>query len=192
MTMACGPMPGVHSFLLPHRPLLIIANSSSTRLHRPCASLQPQFREIAIFLCANAPLCANWPLRADLGQANARLLLMASFQQAFERRRIRSAMSSDALPCSHSATRSVFSLRPAGTSRLCFSGSFHKKSPAQTARGFGPLRARFLAATFPKSATRPWEQGTLASRCAGVSRVRFGQFRFGGKENGTLRKQHPA
>ena len=30
-----------------------------------------------------------------------------------------------------------------------------------------PLRARFLVATFPKSAARPWEQGTLASRCAG-------------------------
>ena len=58
-------------------------------------------------------------------------------------------------------------------------------SRAKNAR-LRPLRARFLVATFPKSATRPWEQGTLASRCAGVSRVRFGQFRFGGKHNGTL------
>jgi hypothetical protein len=179
-------------FMRRHHPVLIIANSSSTRLHRPCASLQPQVRKIAIPSVPMPLLYAHWPLRADLGQANARLPLMASSQPAFERRRIRSAMSSAALPYSHSATRSVFSLRPAGTSRLCFSGSFHKKSPAQTARGFGPKRARFLAATFPKSATRPWEQGTLASRCAGVSRVRFGQFRFGGKENGTLRKQHPA
>jgi hypothetical protein len=58
MTMACGPIRGVPSFLLPHRPLIIIADSSSTRLHRSCASLQPGFRKIAIPLCANAtPLC---------------------------------------------------------------------------------------------------------------------------------------
>lgn len=47
-------------------------------------------------------------------------------------------------PCSHSATRSVLSLRPAGTSRLCFSGSFHKKSPAQSTRGCGPCGRDFL------------------------------------------------
>jgi hypothetical protein len=42
------------------------------------------------------------------------------------------------LPFSHSATRSVLFLRPAGTSRLCFSGSFHNKSPARRTRGWRP------------------------------------------------------
>jgi hypothetical protein len=74
MTMACGPMRGVPSFLLPHRPLLIIANSSSTRLRRPCASWQPQFREIAIFLCVNAPLCKPaFPRRTWAGECQIAL-----------------------------------------------------------------------------------------------------------------------
>jgi hypothetical protein len=75
MTMACGPMRGVHSFLLPHRPLLIIANSSSTRLHRPCASLQPQFRKIAIPLCINAAPQMQTGLYAPTCAGECRLAL---------------------------------------------------------------------------------------------------------------------
>jgi hypothetical protein len=75
MTVACGPMPGVHSFLLPHRPLLIIANSSSTRLHRPCAGLQPQFRKIAIPLCANAALLCKPAFARRLGAGECQIAL---------------------------------------------------------------------------------------------------------------------
>jgi hypothetical protein len=42
-----------------------------------------------------------------------------------------------------------------------------------------PSSGEISCGSFPKSATRPWEQGTSrASRM--VSRVRYGQFRFGG------------
>jgi hypothetical protein len=90
MTMACGSMRGVHSFLLPHRPLLIIADSSSTRLHRPCASWQPQFREIAIPVCANAaPLCnPAFARRTWVGECP--LPFGGLLQPAFEQRCIRS------------------------------------------------------------------------------------------------------
>jgi hypothetical protein len=93
------------------------------------------------------------------------------------------------LPFSHSGTRSVLFLRPAGTSRPCFSGSFHNKSPAQLARGVAAPAGEISCGSFPKSTARPWEPGTSrASRR--VSRVRYGQSRLEEQSNGTLRKHN--
>ena len=59
--------------------------------------------------------------------------------------------------------RSVLLRRPAGTSRLCFSGSFHNKSPAQQTARLRPWRARFVAVPSQKA---PLALGSRAPRAA--------------------------
>lgn len=93
-----------------------------------------------------------------------------------------------ACPALTRVTRSVLFPAPCGTSRLCFFGSFQKKSPAPntTRRGFGPFRARFLPAPSQKA---PLALGSRAPRVAlrrGVpSEIRANQDSEDNK-NGTL------
>jgi len=58
--------------------------------------------------------------------------------------------SSRCCPAITSVTRSVLIPRPAGAARLCFSGSFHNKSPARMARGFVRDGRDFLRLLPPK------------------------------------------
>jgi single-strand DNA-binding protein len=48
---------------------------------------------------------------------------------------------------------------PCGTARLCFSGSFPKKSPAQTTHGFGPGAGRDFLLLLPKKRRLPLGAG---------------------------------
>ncbi|MGH3626535.1 MAG: hypothetical protein ACRDRL_03695 [Sciscionella sp.] len=70
-------------------------------------------------------------------------------------------------------------LRPAGTSRLCFSGSFPKKSARATTPACGPKTARdFLRLPSQKAPLATWEQGALACFATGVpSEFRTNQIR---------------
>ncbi len=76
-------------------------------------------------------------------------------------------------PCSLSVTRLVLCLRPAGAARLCFSGSFHNKSPAHTSRGFGPCGRDFLR-PLPEKRRLPLGAGhpRVASRMGVPSDIR--------------------
>jgi hypothetical protein len=145
----------------------------------------------AISLCAGARSMQTGPCAQDLA-AECRLVLVACFNEP-------SSGDVFGAPCPPppcpALTRPPARCFPCALRELrgsAFPVPSPRNLPRKPSAASARKRARFLAATFPKSAARPWEQGTLASRCAGVSRVRFGQFRFGGKENGTLRKQHPA
>jgi len=64
-------------------------------------------------------------------------------------------------------------------------------SRAKTAR-LRPSSGEISCGYLPEKRHSPLGAGHTRVALRGVSRVRFGQFRFGGKENGTLRKQHPA
>jgi hypothetical protein len=64
-------------------------------------------------------------------------------------------------------------------------------SRANSAR-LRPSAGEISCGYLPKKRRSPLGAGHTRVALRGVFRVRFGQFKFGGKENGTLRKQHPA
>jgi hypothetical protein len=171
MTVSCGSMRGLSLLLFPpYRPLL----TTVELLQLDCFAFAPtysgRFERLWILSVPDHLLASDARSRSDVvSRADCDSRLDVSFQSTCPLCFQSALVLRPPRPALTRPPRSVLSLRPAGTSRLCFSGSFHKKSPAQTARGCGPQRARFLVATFPKSAARPWEQGTLASRCAGCS-----------------------
>jgi hypothetical protein len=119
-------------------------------------------RPITLSLSGGKRRCCR--KRISGGRPQCNLPLAGSFGEPFLR----------VFPCFPSVTRSVLFLRPAGAARLCFSGSFHNKSPAHTTRGFGPGGRDFLR-FLPKKRRLPLGAGPLASLRAWVSRVTFGQ-----------------